>query len=514
MLSYTNSLKRNKLLLAYQSRCLWEAHRRRLLRPYSGIRNPEQSYESERTFTPHNVPTLPHTSNLEQLVRSQGSQARRLPPRFKHLNLYEDRVSLPVKVLGEPAAIRIVRDKPPKPRQSPSERSEPVNKESLKEFLKDATAQVEASSEEEALSNIELIRKTFFDKIGKIGNPYLEECQTVGQTLFDGFTVNQLEAYVDRTGAATAADVDDLDAPLKEQSYARSRWSLGDGVFPRDADKRRGSYTLGEESSIVRGVQTGTREFRQTKKTRAVEKILRLCWKLRPLEEKQLQGSLEFVMDTNALALLLQSSKQARFSCLFDVNRFLDNEILKGISEVNGVKVDVAPTLGTVRVVGYYEACAVASQTLASYAQNIRLESFNLGPRVHLIRPNRRPLLDKLESLTKTRIVVKDDQNVSRKCNPISQADLSRSTCTISDHISNFRTCSGSFRRFASTTNRSHPVLTGTPRTTCRSSSPSIQCRASSSIMSKRGGTGGGRGIWAHLDQEPCVRSRCLPPSP
>ena len=227
-------------------------------------------------------------------------------PSIRHLNLHEDRITLPIDALGQPAAIRVLRDKPLPPRDE-VQGEEATEDESLEDFLRDTVARAGTSSNNEAVENIDQLRKAFLEKL-QGEDPSLEDCQALGQSLQDGFTSPHLKAYVQRRGAAITTAPYDLDALYVGDSYRRSRWFAGESDFP---DQRRldlGSVLKIED--ILDIVPFDSESY----KARMVKTIIRNCWALRIRDERELLGSVEIKLDTRVLDVLLKNSESILFA--------------------------------------------------------------------------------------------------------------------------------------------------------------------------------------------------------
>ena len=264
------------------------------------------------THAPQVAYAWPNVSSLEQTVQSQQSQTERLRPKIRHLKLYEDSVNLPVKALGEPASIRIVREKPQRLDKPPAEAAELVDQVVLEDFLRDATTKSQTPDKEEAFEMIELIRRTFLDKVGHSRIPLLQECRAVGKTLLDGFTVTQLEAYIKQPQRAPkeVPAHENLDTVFKGPAYTRSRWVAGESTFPSNDQLQSNLDTTSQyvdPNLVMPAFTAADGSLRQTRKIRVVETILRRCWNIRPLEERQARGSLVLRMDPDVLDVLLKN---------------------------------------------------------------------------------------------------------------------------------------------------------------------------------------------------------------
>ena len=233
---------------------------------------------------------------------------RHLRSSIRHLNLREDRIPLPIKSLGEPAAIRVLRERPHVPKDEVQ--NGPIEGESLEEFLKDVAGREGPSSNDEAIDNIEQLRTIFLERVGRLDEPSTEDCQILGQSLQEGFTARHLDAYIELKCGKSTSLPDNLESLYIGPSYTRSRWFVGDSEFPDDRRFQPEFATKLQDGFHIMPVyhdENGNRH--QIRKARMVEEILRYCWGLRTRQEKKLLGSVDVKVDVNVLDLLLGRSK-------------------------------------------------------------------------------------------------------------------------------------------------------------------------------------------------------------
>ena len=260
---------------------------------------------------------IPQQHKLQQIGEDNGLKESENRPRFheryprssiRHLNLHEDRIPLPIKSLGEPAAIRVLRERPHVPKDEVQNGS--VEGETLEEFLKDVTGREGPSSNDEAIHNMEQLRTIFLERVGYLDEPALEDYQILGQSLQEGFTARHLEAYIELKRGKASPLPDNLESLYMGPSYTRSRWFVGDSEFPDDRRFEPELATkLRDDFYIMPVYHDKNGHLHQIRKARLVEEILRQCWGLRTRQEKKLLGSVDVKIDVDVLDLLLRRSK-------------------------------------------------------------------------------------------------------------------------------------------------------------------------------------------------------------
>ena len=75
------------------------------------------------------------------------------------------------------------------------------------------------------------------------------------------------------------------------------------------------------------------------------------------------------------------------------------------ISRTYGAKIDVAPTLGVLRVNGLYETCVLALQAIVNDVQRVRVETVQVGAEVQAMKRRASSLWDSIEQMTSSKII-------------------------------------------------------------------------------------------------------------
>ena len=237
---------------------------------------------------------------------------------IKHLNLAQRRIPLGINSLGEPAQIRVLRDKPEKRKRAQDAAVKPVEDVdqnlAVEELLEMNSSNESFSSMNEAFENLDNIREASFGSKKINVTPNASQCLQVGQQIHDGFTTPQLRAYFvsfDQSKSSQPPKLDDLDTIYKTVPFKRSRWFQGASEFPEMAVERLGSrFKARPKDNVLIGPRNVTQDgsVKQTKKQALVEKILRDCWSIRTAEEKQSNGEVDVQIRSEHLQLLLKHS--------------------------------------------------------------------------------------------------------------------------------------------------------------------------------------------------------------
>ena len=90
----------------------------------------------------------------------------------------------------------------------------------------------------------------------------------------------------------------------------------------------------------------------------------------------------------------------------------LQAQKLRLISRTYGVKIDVAPTLGVLRINGLYETCDLALQTIVNDVQRMRIETVPVGTEVQAMKRRAISLWDSIEQMTSSKIIAKTQESV------------------------------------------------------------------------------------------------------
>jgi hypothetical protein len=283
-----------------------------------------------------------HEGEIQQQIEGvseDGAKFRRYPrrrlgnrlreqhlkyPSTKFLRFQDEAVELGVNSFGKPAKILIVHEKkhakPLKrhgsadvcPAQTSTAEEESLSKDIMRSFVAGSTA-VDA---ETALKNLEQVKREFFDKYCFGRNPTIEQCHAVATKLYNGFTNPQLVLYLKNTTTfSKATGIDDMEGSFQTPQFTRSQFVVGQSQFPDTAISRVTPNTPRWLDTNIIGlpIQKGQKKKKkkkvgQTRKQGLVERILRLSWHIRAIEEKAVDGEVDIKLSEEHLDLLLSHS--------------------------------------------------------------------------------------------------------------------------------------------------------------------------------------------------------------
>ena len=224
--------------------------------------------------------------------------------------------SLGFDVLGEPAEVLVLRDRQYRddhdlnmgrlhatgpdrnPVQEPTSSSELMEKMDAERGIVDI---------DEVCNNIENVRASWAESTE--GNVTGLSYHDLVTRLREGFTKQQLAAYLTRNEKNPIADVFDLIAEVSNSLYTRSSWHLmgnrpaGQSKAPKIADK-----TPYEEFNTAE--DPGKQRGQGRKKEALVQRLLRQCWNISPRFQESLIGELDMRVQESHLNLIVNHSKQ------------------------------------------------------------------------------------------------------------------------------------------------------------------------------------------------------------
>ena len=224
--------------------------------------------------------------------------------------------SLGVNVLGEPAEVLVLQDRQYRvdhdidmgrihargPDRNPVQ--EPTSSSRLMEKME---AERGIVGIDEVCNNIENVRALWAESTE--GNITGLTYHNLVTRLCEGFTKQQLAAYLTRNDKNPIADVFDLSAEVSNNLYTRSSWQLvgetaaRESKAPKIADK-----TPIEDSNIAE--DPGKERGQARKKDELVKRLLRRCWNISPRFQESLKGELDLRVQESHLNLIVNHSKQ------------------------------------------------------------------------------------------------------------------------------------------------------------------------------------------------------------
>lgn len=281
-------------------------HPRQLRRFTSGPSLRQEQSSSHDTATDNGNPErAPIRYYTEELHPNQN---------YRHGNEPSTKDSLGLNVLGEPAEVLILRDKEnqfglqsamPRVRASGPDKNPAQEAISSSEMLKKMDAERGIIDIDEACKNIESVGAS--RETGTKGSITGVAYSDLVSRLQQGFTKQQLGAYLDRAGKDPAADVFDLKVEVSNSLYARSSWQLVGDTSPRKSKAPRIADSRPEE--VSREEVLVKERVQGLSKEALVKRILRQCWNITPRSQESSLGRLDIRLKKLHLNLILNHSK-------------------------------------------------------------------------------------------------------------------------------------------------------------------------------------------------------------
>lgn len=293
--------------------------------PRPGRRRPTRHPQQLRRFTSgaslrqeqsssHDVAT--DNGNLERVPIRYITEVLPPDPNYRHGNEPSTKDSLGFDVLGEPAEVLILRDKRkhlrpesniPRIRASGPDKNPDQKPITSSEMLKEMVVERGILDIDEACKNIESVKASWATRTKSriTGVAY----QDLVSRLQEGFTKQQLGAYLNRAGKDPAADVFDLNVETSNSLYARSSWQLvGNTVLRKSKAPHITSNPL-EGVSTKKEVSWKDRAQGISKEV-LVKRVLRQCWNITPKFQESSLGEMDIRLKKLHLNLILNHSKQ------------------------------------------------------------------------------------------------------------------------------------------------------------------------------------------------------------
>ena len=235
---------------------------------------------------------------------------------YRHGNEPSTKDSLGLNVLGEPAEVLILRDKQNQfrvgsnmarvrvsgPDKNPAQ--EPISSSGM---LEEMDAERGIVDIDEVCKNIENLRTSWAARTK--GNITGVAYKDLVSRLQEGFTKQQLGAYLDRAQRNPAADIFNLNVEYSNNLYARSSWQPVEHTSLRKSKAPKIAYDTPEEKFNQKDL-IGTERRQGLNKDDLVERILRQCWSVTPKFQESRIGDLDLRLQKLHLNLILNHSKQ------------------------------------------------------------------------------------------------------------------------------------------------------------------------------------------------------------
>ena len=288
--------------------------------PRSSRRGPTVHPQQLRRFTSGPVLQQEQHDTPSDNGKLEGAPVRyltenRLPhPDDSHGKARSAKNSLGLNVLGEPAEVLILRDRPntfrpdpnlarvsaSAPHENPAQ--EPITSSKMLEVRDTERGTIDI---DEVCENIEILRKMWAARM----NPKAPGAayKDLFSRLQNGFTRPQLGAYLDRAKMDPAADVLDLHVEFSNRVYARSKWqAVMDSPPQQTTAPMIVRYTPIEDEKEIPGKKVA----QGLSKDALVKRVLRQCWKITSSSQGSSSGVLDIRLKKLHLNLILNHSKQ------------------------------------------------------------------------------------------------------------------------------------------------------------------------------------------------------------
>lgn len=304
-------------------RCQYRLSLRQGYRP--DRRRPKEHPQQRRRFT--SGPDLRQEQSSTHHAATDNGNLERAPIRYyteelhpsqiyRHGNEPPTKDSLGLNVLGEPAEVLILRDKHNQfrvgsnlarvhvsgPDKNPAQ--EPISSSGM---LEEMDAERGIVDIDDVYNNIENVRHSWAARTkGDITGVAYKDLVS---RLQEGFTKQQLGAYLDRAWRNPIADVFNLNVEYSNNLYARSSWQPVGHTLIRKSKAPKMTYNMSEEGFNEKDV-SGTERRHGISKDDLVEQILRQCWNVTPKFQEFRLGELDLRLQKLHLNLILNHSKQ------------------------------------------------------------------------------------------------------------------------------------------------------------------------------------------------------------
>ena len=234
--------------------------------------------------------------------------------------------SLGVNVLGEPAEVLVLRDRAygvdhdidmgriraTGPDRNPVQAvQEPTSSSGLMEKM---AAERGIVGIDEVCNNIDRLRASWWESTE--GNVTGLSYHDLVTRLCDGFTKQQLAAYLTRNDKNPIADVFNLSTEISNDLYTRSPWQVVGETAARQLKAPKIAHETPYEDSNT--AEDPGKERRQgLRKDALVQRLLRRCWNISPRFQDSLIGELDLRVQGSHLNLIVNHSKQLASYVLF-----------------------------------------------------------------------------------------------------------------------------------------------------------------------------------------------------
>ena len=227
--------------------------------------------------------------------------------------------SLGLDVLGEPAEVLVLRDRQFRvddvismgriratgPDRNPVQAvQEPTSSSGLMEKM---AAERGIVGIDEVCNNIEKVKASWVESTeGDVTGLSYHDLVT---RLCEGFTKQQLAAYLTMNDKNPVADVFDLSVEISKSLYSRSSWQpVGETAAQQSKAPKLADKIPYEDSNTAE--DPGKQYGQGRKKEALVQRLLKRCWNISPRFQDSVIGELDMRVPESHLNLLVNHSKQ------------------------------------------------------------------------------------------------------------------------------------------------------------------------------------------------------------
>ncbi|KAL8683112.1 MAG: hypothetical protein Q9186_000926 [Xanthomendoza sp. 1 TL-2023] len=290
------------------------------------------------------------------------------PYRFRRPNLYS-KDALGLTTLGKPAEVLRVHERPKTkfihwwhldtPSHERPSLTEPLTSS---EIIERVNAERGLVSTLRASQNIEQLRQDWLSNLKQQDvAPTKSEYDALGRQLYDGFITKQLTAYLKDFRVPIFTSILDLSGSFRSASVTRTEWRIGTTPFPGDAWNRLQDLIEEQKSQDAVPVFGEYALFAESKrsgdpvKQLLVDKILRLCWKIKPREELDSIGEVDIMIPETHLELLASHRRN----------------ILQQLAVEYDAKVDFSKAENTARLTANQATCTSSLKLLLMVLEEV-----------------------------------------------------------------------------------------------------------------------------------------------
>ncbi|MCJ1312472.1 hypothetical protein MMC25_006146 [Agyrium rufum] len=325
-------------------------------------------------------------STSEDLLSFEGNTRdplkwQRLGYSTRRVRLGEEKFSLPIDALGNPASVLVLNDYAQRARErhrgttfrSVEEQigETPTTQQLLQAFEDERGL----TSSQEVFDNIEGLGKDFLREKDLAGCHKLKQCARVAKVLHDGFTSPQLQAYIEAKNLSRSDEstgLSELSQPLSTESLQRTAWHADTTTFPQTAIDRLDNGA-DSPSSLTNPSPSIYRSDRLSPKQKAVEQIIRRTWNVKIAEEADTVGELDIRIAPEISALVLGRDDQDGRN-----DQGPKKSLLSRLAEDYLARIDISRSNHLIRLTASLSACLDMFHAIRESMSQIRKDVIDI----------------------------------------------------------------------------------------------------------------------------------------